>query len=93
MYIPQAQVADGLTKLANSLIPASWIVQTAGDPSALSAAIQHEFQSVDSQLAASKIRTMDQVISDSTARQNFNMLLLTIFAGSRCCWPPSESTA
>jgi ABC-type antimicrobial peptide transport system permease subunit len=24
---------------------------------------------------------MDQVISDSTARQNFNMLLLTIFAG------------
>ncbi len=81
MYIPQAQVADGLTKLANGLIPTSWIVQTAGDPSALSAAIQHEMQSVDSQLAASKIRTMDQVISDSTARQNFNMLLLTIFAG------------
>ena len=36
---------------------------------------------MDSQLAASKIRTMDQVISESTARQNFNMLLLTIFAG------------
>jgi ABC-type antimicrobial peptide transport system permease subunit len=38
-------------------------------------------QSVDRQLAPSKIRTMDQVISESTARQNFNMLLLTIFAG------------
>ncbi len=36
---------------------------------------------MDSQLAASKIRSMDQVISESTARQNFNMLLLTIFAG------------
>jgi putative ABC transport system permease protein len=36
---------------------------------------------VDSQLAASKVRTMDQVIADSTSRQNFNMLLITIFAG------------
>jgi putative ABC transport system permease protein len=80
MYIPQSQVADGLIKLANSVIPLSWIIQTTADPSSLSAAIQHEIQSVDSQLAASKIRTMDQVISESTARQNFNMLLLTIFA-------------
>jgi predicted permease len=81
MYIPQSQVPDGLIKLANNVIPLNWIIQTAGDPSSLSAAIQHEIQSVDSQLAASKIRTMDQVISESTARQNFNMLLLTIFAG------------
>ncbi len=81
MYVPEGQITDGLTKLANSVIPLSWIVQTAGDPSSLSSAIQHEIQSVDSQLAASKIRTMDQVISESTARQNFNMLLLTIFAG------------
>jgi putative ABC transport system permease protein len=81
MYIPQSQVADGLIKLANSVIPLSWIIQTTADPSSLSTAIQHEIQSMDSQLAASKIRTMDQVISESTARQNFNMLLLTIFAG------------
>ncbi|MGB6944904.1 MAG: ABC transporter permease [Bryobacteraceae bacterium] len=81
MYVPESQITDGLTKLANSVIPMSWIVHTASDPSTLSAAIQHEIQSVDSQLAASKIRTMDQVISDATARQNFNMLLLTIFAG------------
>jgi putative ABC transport system permease protein len=81
MYVPDTQVTDGLTKLANSVIPLSWIIQTAPDPSSLSAAIQHEIQSVDSQLAASKIRTMDQVVSNSTARQNFNMLLLTIFAG------------
>jgi predicted permease len=81
MYIPQAQVTDGLTKLANSLLPISWIIQTAGEPTSLSSAIQHEIQSVDNQLAASKIRSMDQVISESTARQNFNMLLLTIFAG------------
>ena len=81
MYVPDSQVTDGLTKLANSVLPMSWIIQTAADPSSLSTAIQHEIQSVDGQLSASKIRTMDQVISESTARQNFNMLLLTIFAG------------
>jgi predicted permease len=81
MYIPESQASDGLTKLANSIIPLSWIIQTAGDPTSMSTAIQHEIQSVDGQLAAFKIRTMDQVISESTARQNFNMLLLTIFAG------------
>jgi putative ABC transport system permease protein len=81
MYVPDTQVTDGLTKLANSVIPMCWIIQTVTDPSSLSAAIQHEIQSVDSQLAATKVRSMDQVISESTARQNFNMLLLTIFAG------------
>jgi putative ABC transport system permease protein len=81
MYIPESQTGDGLTKLANSVVPLSWIIQTSGDPLLLSAAIQREFLSVDSQLAVSKIRSMDQVIYESTARQNFNMLLLTIFAG------------
>jgi ABC-type antimicrobial peptide transport system permease subunit len=81
MYIPQAQTTDGLTKLANSVIPLSWAVRTANDPSALSAAIQREILAVDGQLPISKIRTMDQVVSESTARQNFNMLLLSIFAG------------
>jgi len=28
---------------------------------------------------------MEQVIEESTARQNFNMLLLTIFAATACC--------
>jgi len=81
MYIPDTQVTNGITKLATNLLPLSWIIQTAGDPFSLSAAIQHEIQAVDNQLAVSKIRSMGQVISESTARQNFNMLLLTIFAG------------
>jgi putative ABC transport system permease protein len=81
MYIPQAQTTDGLTKLANSVIPLSWAVRTANDPAALSTAIQREILAVDGQLPVSKIRTMEQVVSESTARQNFNMLLLSIFAG------------
>jgi putative ABC transport system permease protein len=81
MYVPQGQITDGLTKLANSVLPMSWAIRTAMDPSALSVAIQHEFLAVDGQLGVSRIRTMQQVISESSARQNFNTLLLTIFAG------------
>jgi predicted permease len=81
MYVPQGQISDPLTKLANSVIPLSWAIRTANDPAALTAAVQREILAVDGQLPVSKIRTMEQVLSDSTARQNFNMLLLTIFAG------------
>ena len=43
--------------------------------------VQREILAVDGQLPVSQIRTMEQVLSESTARQNFNMLLLSIFAG------------
>ena len=42
MYIPQSQVPEGITKLANGLIPLAWAVRTAGDPLALRAADIHE---------------------------------------------------
>jgi len=44
-------------------------------------AIQKEFRAIDGQLSVTKIRTMQQVMAESTARQSFNMLLLTVFAG------------
>ena len=81
MYVPEAQITDGLTKMANNVIPLNWAIRTAADPTALTVAIQHEFLAVDGQLPVSKVRTMYQVISESSARQNFNTLLLTIFAG------------
>jgi len=81
-YVPASQVTDGLTQLANSVIPLSWVLRTPQEPTALTAAIQRQFLEVDGQLPVSKFRTMEQVISESTARANFNMLLLTIFAGT-----------
>jgi predicted permease len=81
MYVSQAQMTDPLTQFAVSVIPLSWAIRTAADPTALTSAIQRELQAVDSQLPIAKIRTMEQVVSESTARQNFNMLLLSIFAG------------
>ena len=46
----------------------------------MSAAVLKEMQSVDGQMSLSKVRTMEQVLSEKTAQQNFDMLLLSIFA-------------
>ena len=79
LYVPVAQVTDGLTRLGNSVIPASWVVRTSGHSSALTASIQREFLAVDGQLPVAKIRAMEEVVGTSIQQQNFNMLLLTIF--------------
>ena len=81
MYVPVGQVTDALTTLLNSTgLPLSWIIRTRTDPPALSGSVQRELLAVDGQLSALQIRTMQQVLVQSTARQNFNMLLLTVFA-------------
>jgi putative ABC transport system permease protein len=82
MYVPQAQVTDGITALNASLSPNGWIVRTHGDPHALSNQIQNELRQASGGLPVSRVRTMDEVVVNSTARDDFNMLLLTVFAGS-----------
>jgi putative ABC transport system permease protein len=81
MYLPQAQVPEGLTQLANSVIPLSWCVRAAMDPNSLRTAVQQQFQAVDPLITISQVRPMEQVMAESVSRQNFNMLLLSIFAG------------
>ncbi len=80
MYLPQSQVPEGMTVLANNLIPLSWVVRTSMDPLTLRASVERQLQSVDNTLTASRVRTMERVLYQNVARQNFNMLLLTIFA-------------
>ncbi len=82
MYIPQAQMTEGLTALANSVIPLSWAVRTTTDPWPLRVAIERELHAVDGQMSISRERTMEQVLSSAIARQNFNMVLLSVFAGA-----------
>jgi predicted permease len=82
MYIPQAQMAEGLTALANNVIPLSWAVRTAAATSGLRTAIDRELHGVDGQMTISRPRTMEQVLAGAVARSNFNMVLLSIFAGA-----------
>jgi predicted permease len=82
MYVPQAQMTEGLTALANTVLPLSWAVRTATDPMSMRVAIEREVRAVDGQLSVSRVRTMEQVLSSAVARQNFNMVLLGIFASA-----------
>jgi predicted permease len=81
LFLPSPQVADGLVRFANPLLPRYWAVRTSSDPANFANAVRTVFRSVDSKIAVAKLRTMDDVLSDATARQSFNMLLLTVFAG------------
>jgi predicted permease len=82
MYVPAGQTTDGLTRLANNVLPLSWMVRARTDVLTLSPAIEREFLAVDRQLAPSRIRTMERVMAESTARTNFNTLLLAVFASA-----------
>jgi putative ABC transport system permease protein len=81
MYIPQAQVPDALNELNLRLTPMKWVVRTHGNPLGLSAAIQEQVRQVTG-LPVTDVRTMDEVISRSTSRQRFNLLLMTVFAAT-----------
>jgi len=52
MFVPFGQVPDGMTLLANQVIPTSWVIRTAADPFSLSKAIQREILAVDGYCAA-----------------------------------------
>ncbi|MCH7746727.1 MAG: ABC transporter permease [Acidobacteria bacterium] len=81
MYVPQAQLADAANAMNLELAPMGWIVRTQTSPQALSSAIQEELQ-LASGLPVSDVRTMDEVVSRSTSRQRFNMLLMTVFGAA-----------
>ena len=70
-----------MVALGNRVLPSSWAVRAAGDPTALARAVQQEVLRVDPDLPVARVMTMDRIIGKSIARQNFNMILLGIFGG------------
>ena len=82
VYVPMAQVTDGITALAARALRMVWIVRTHGDPRSLGAAIERELREASGGLPVAQVRTMDEVVGESIAREDFNMTLLTIFGGA-----------
>jgi len=56
-----------------------WVVRTRGDPHQYIAAITEQLRLASGGFPVAHIRTMDEIVVRSTARESFNMLLLTIF--------------
>ena len=81
MYVPHAQLPDAVSALSLQIAPMGWIARTRTAPRALSAAVQEELR-LATGLPVSDVRTMDEVVSRSTARQRFNTLLMTVFGAA-----------
>jgi putative ABC transport system permease protein len=81
MFIPQAQVPDAANALNVRLTPMAWIVRTQAEPHSMSAAIQEQLRQTTG-LPVSDVRSMDEVVTLSTSRQQFNMWLMTVFGCS-----------
>jgi predicted lysophospholipase L1 biosynthesis ABC-type transport system permease subunit len=79
MYVPFAQVTDGVTALNARISALGWVVRTRGEPHALSVPIQKELREASGGLPVARIKSMDEIVVQSTARSDFNMLLLTVF--------------
>jgi putative ABC transport system permease protein len=78
MYVLSAQITDGENALVSQIAPWAWVVRTRVQPLSLSSAIQKELREATG-LPVAHVRTMAEVVSRSTAAENFNMLVLTIF--------------
>lgn len=79
MYVPVAQVKDAMNARNNRLLFITWVVRAAG-PSMPTAAIQHELHEASGGIPLERVRTMHEVVAVSSARTEFYMMLLTLFA-------------
>jgi predicted permease len=79
MVVPDSQVLDAMTALNAKIVPLRWAVRTHGDPKQLSALIAEQLRQASGGFPVAHVRTMDEIVSRTTSRQNFNMMLLTIF--------------
>jgi putative ABC transport system permease protein len=82
VYVPMAQVTDGITALANRASRIVWIARTEVAPNSMRSAIAKELEQASGGLPVANVRSMDEVVSESTARADFNMTLLTLFAAA-----------
>jgi predicted permease len=79
VYVPTAQVTDGITGLAVRASTLAWIVRTRVTPQSLRGSIERELRESSGGLPVANVRTMQDVVKGSTARERFNMTLLTVF--------------
>lgn len=82
MIVPASQVPDGMTALSATISPMVWIIRTHGDPHQYISAITEQLRQASGGFPVARVRPMIEVVSESTASQDFNMLLLSIFGAS-----------
>jgi hypothetical protein len=62
------------------------------DPSAISAQVRKQVQSIDPELPVFHAETLDDVLSTSLSVRRFSMEMVAFLRPLPCCWPGLEST-
>lgn len=81
MYVPWGQLPDAHSANLLSITSLAWAVRTRAGTASSIDAIQMKLREASGGLPVARVRSMAQVVQRSTARSDFNMLLLTVFAG------------
>jgi predicted permease len=82
MYIPVAQMPDKVTALNSRIAPLWWIVRTRLEPHTEISAVAVALREASGGLPVAHVRSMDEIVIQTTSRQRFNMMLLTVFGSS-----------
>jgi putative ABC transport system permease protein len=78
VYVPYVQAPQSVAVwLANST---SWVLRTSVDPAGLATAVRQAVRSVDAEVAATAIQSLDDALAGTVAPRRFNVLLLEAFA-------------
>lgn len=80
IYVPIAQVQDGVLPFYSRAFRLMWAVRTEREPLALSESIKRSLTEASGGLPVGHVRSMNQVRAESTARIDFTTSLFTIFA-------------
>jgi predicted permease len=79
MMVPTAQVVDAYAAAYSDTSAQIWVVRTHGDPHRMISTVSEQLRLASGGFPVAHVRTIDEVMGFSTARQNFQMLLSTIF--------------
>ena len=82
VIVPQAQVSDGMSAIVARIGPVTWVVRTHTEPHPFISDVSEQLRQASGGFPVAQVRSMNEVIVRSTARESFNMLLLSIFAAS-----------
>ncbi|HEY7393074.1 MAG TPA: ABC transporter permease [Bryobacteraceae bacterium] len=82
MYVPIAQVPDAVKAFEFPLLPAAWIVRTRSGSPQSGGAISKILRSVAGGIPVARVRPMEQVAAESTARTQFQTVLMSFFAAA-----------
>jgi predicted permease len=80
VFVPRAQTPDSVTGVANHVLPMAWVTRSSGPQEPIEREVQRAVLAVDAQQPISTPHSLDSVVAERTARSQFNLVMMSLFA-------------